>query len=199
MRRKRIRDIRYEELIEATVIAAHKHGYNTVTMAEIAKEAGSSAASISYYFGSKDGLMEATMRHLLQLLRKSLITGLAQAQSPRERLYAILDANFDDSLFTVPQCSLWIQFWASAPYSPRLSRIHRINRSRVRSHFRSELRQLLPDTEAEIARGAFQSYMDGVWLEAAQSDKPLDGKSARAAARGVADLLLKSAPVSSGQ
>lgn len=191
MGRKRIRDIRYEELIEATIIAVHKHGYNTVTMAEIAREADSTATSISYYFGSKEGLMEATMRHMLKRLKKSLIKGYAQAETPRERLYAILDANFDDSLFSVPQCSLWMQFWASAPYSPRLSRIHRINRSRVRSHFKSELRQLLPETEAEIARVALQSYMDGVWLEAAQSAVPLNSRAARLAAHGVADLILR--------
>jgi len=194
MKRKRIRDIRYEELIEATIIAVHKFGYHTVTMAEIAKEADASAASINYYFGSKEGLMEATMRHLLKKLQQALVKGYATAATPRERLYAILDANFDDTLFTVPQCSLWIQFWASAPYSPHLSRIHRINRSRVRSHFRYELRQLLPDTEAETARVALQCYMDGVWLEAAQSAEAPDSQAARQAARDVADLILKSAP-----
>lgn len=192
MGRKRIRDIRYEELIEATIIAVHKHGYNTVTMTEIASEAGSTAASISYYFGSKEGLMEATMRHLLQGLKKTLIAGYARANSPRDRLNAILDANFDDSLFTVQRCSIWMQFWASAPYSKRLSRIHRINRSRVRSHFRAELRQLLPAGEAETARIALQSYMDGIWLEAAQSASTLDGAAARLAARDVADLILQS-------
>jgi len=193
MKRKRIRDIRYEELIEATIIAVHKHGYNTVTMAEIAKEAGSSATSISYYFGSKEGLMEATMRHLLRRLKKLLIAGYTEAKTPRERLDAILDANFSDSFFTVEQCSIWMQFWASARYSRRLSRIHRINRSRVRSHFRAELRQLLPPAEVEIARIALQSYMDGVWLEAAQSGVPLDSAAAKQAARGVADLILRSA------
>jgi TetR/AcrR family transcriptional repressor of bet genes len=192
MGRKRIRDIRHEELIEATIAAVHARGYATVTMSEIAKRADSSAASISYYFGSKDGLMEATMRHLLQKLKKALITRLAQAHSPQERLYAILDANFDDSLFTVAQCSLWVQFWASAPYSPRLARLQQINRQRVQSNFRSELGKLLPPDQAEIARLALQSYMDGIWLDAAQSTTELDGAAMRKAARGVAALLLTS-------
>ena len=58
MGRKRIRDIRYEELIEATIIAVHKHGYNTITMAEIARETDSTATSNHNYFGTKEREME---------------------------------------------------------------------------------------------------------------------------------------------
>ncbi|MCI5095978.1 MAG: transcriptional regulator BetI [Rhodobacteraceae bacterium] len=192
MSRKRIRDIRHEEFVEATIIAVHERGYGVVTMAEIAREAGSSAASINYYFGSKEGLMEATMRHMLQILKQAMLQRYKMATSPRERLMAVLDANFDDQLFTIPQCSLWMQFWANAPYSKRLSRLHRINRARVRDHFRAELRSLVPDGQIETVRLALQNYMDGVWLEAAQSPVALDPIAARSEARRVADLLLNS-------
>lgn len=190
MGRKRIRDIRNEELIEATIVAVHKRGYGVVTMAEIAAEAGASAASINYYFGSKEGLMEATMRHLLRKLRHAMVEGYATATSPEARLYAVMDANFADDLFTVPQCSLWMQFWANAPYSNRLSRLHRINRARVRSHFLAELGRLLPPDRVETARQALQCYMDGVWLQAAQADAPVDPQQARRAAHRVVDLVL---------
>ncbi|CUH87228.1 transcriptional regulator BetI [Phaeobacter sp. CECT 5382] len=190
MGRKRIRDIRNEELIEATIVAVHERGYSVVTMAEIAREAGASAASINYYFGSKEGLMEATMRHLLRKLRHAMIEGYAKADTPKERLYAVMDANFSDALFTVPQCSIWMQFWANAPYSPRLSRLHRINRSRVSSHVRAELTNLLPADRVETARRALQCYMDGVWLQAAQSDDRLNPETARNDAHRVVDLTL---------
>ncbi|WIY23980.1 choline-binding transcriptional repressor BetI [Parasedimentitalea psychrophila] len=190
MSRKRIRDIRNEELIEATIVSVHRHGYGVVTMADIAREAGASAASINYYFGSKEGLMEATMRHLLRKLRTAMIAGYNTASSPTDRLHVVMDANFSDQLFTVEQCSIWMQFWASAPYSPHLARLHRVNRSRVRSHFRAELRQLLPAEGIETARQALQNYMDGAWLQAALSDQPLDAQQARSAARRVVDLVL---------
>ena len=83
-----------------------------------------------------------------------------------------------------------MQFWASAPYSPHLARLHRVNRSRVRSHFRAELRQLLPADGVETARQALQNYMDGAWLQAALSDQQLDPAQARSAARRVVDLVL---------
>ena len=102
-----------------------------------------------------------------------------------------MDANFADRLFTVEQCSIWMQFWASAPYSPRLTRLHRINRSRVRSHFLAELQELLPADQVEPARQALQCYMDGVWLQAAQSDVPLNPAAARLAAHRVVDLIIR--------
>lgn len=193
MAKRRIRDIRSEAMIAATVKTVHNRGYHAVTMAEIATEAGTSAASISYYFGSKEGLMEATMRHLLRLLQRAVLQRFAAAHSPKERLQAIVAANFDDSLFTVAQCSIWMQFWGSAPYTPRFARLHRINRARVRSHLCHELHALMAPDQAEVVRLALQSYMDGVWLQAAQADAPLDPKAARAAAASVVERLLTEA------
>ncbi|SHK05782.1 transcriptional regulator, TetR family [Shimia gijangensis] len=194
MSRKRIRDIRHDELIAATITAVHKHGFTGVTMSEIAQEAGATAASINYYFGSKENLMEATMRWVLQLLKDATLARYANAHSPEQRLMAVLDANFSDRLFTVEHCSVWVQFWSNAPYVPSLARLHRINRARVTSHFRAELRALLPEDQRETVREALQSYMDGVWLEATQSARPLDPAKTRADARRVAQLLLDAAP-----
>ncbi len=193
MARTRIRDIRHEELIHATVTAVHKRGYAAVTMAEIAREAGASAASINYYFGSKEKLMEATMRRMLTMLKKAQLERYATAKTPLDRLMAVIDANFSDRLFTLEQCAIWMQFWANAPYVDSLSRLQRINRARVTSHFRAELRSLLPDDRREIVREALQSYMDGVWLEAAQANEPLDPAAARAEARRFTQLMLDNA------
>ncbi|WP_299349906.1 transcriptional regulator BetI [uncultured Shimia sp.] len=192
MSRQRIRDIRHDELIDATIKAVHKHGYAAVTMTEIAREAGATAASINYYFGSKERLLGATMQHLLSLLRAAVLRRVAMAATPHERLMALLEANFDDSVYTTEQCSLWVQFWGSAPYVKSLARLHNINRQRVTSNFRAELRALLPEDRRETVREALQSYMDGVWLEATHSSQPLDAAAARDEARRVAQLLLDS-------
>ncbi|MBT4872542.1 MAG: transcriptional regulator BetI, partial [Marinovum sp.] len=136
MQRVKIRVIRNAEFIEATLQAVHKHGLGAVTMSEIAQQTGATAASINYYFGSKERLMEATMRHLLGLLRTAVVRNLTAADTPLDRLYATLDANFDDHLFTAEKCSVWVQFWSAAPYAPALARLQRLNRARVASHFR---------------------------------------------------------------
>ncbi|WP_171173803.1 transcriptional regulator BetI [Ruegeria sp. HKCCD8929] len=190
MTRRRIRDIRNDELIEAAIEAIHQKGFVTVTMAEIARTAGASAASINYYFGSKDQLMEKTMRRLMSLLRARLMAHLSGSETPRDRLLAIIDANFDDQLLTAQQCSVWVQFWANAPYAPRLARLHRINQRRVASHLRHELRQLVEPARQSALRASIQAYMDGVWIELAQRAGPVDAGHARQAAREVILTLL---------
>jgi len=165
----RIRDTRNEELTTAAIRAVHRHGYAHVTMTEIAREANASAASINYYFGTKEKLMEATMRRLLGILRTATRERLAAATTPKARLIALVEANFDDRLFTPAQCSLWVQFWSNAPYSDMLARLHRINRGRVHSHLQAEVKKLVPPEAADTVTATIQAYMDGVWLEAAQS------------------------------
>jgi TetR/AcrR family transcriptional repressor of bet genes len=190
MTRQRIRDIRNDELIEAAIHAVYEHGFAIVTMSEIAKRAGTSAASINYYFGSKEKLMEAVMLRLLGSLQNALLSRLAIAKTPRERLFATIDANFDANLFTPAQASVWVQFWAHAPYSPRLARLQNINRARVRSNLCSDLYQLQDKPSADITCQAMQAYIDGVWIEAAQSSTPIESVKARTEAARILNVLL---------
>lgn len=190
MGRKSIRDIRSEELIEATISAGHRLGFANITLADVAREADISPASVSYYFGSKDQLMIATMRKLLNVLRAAMLKRLAGEVLPHRRLRAMVEANFDDQLFRLEQCSIWMQFWAQAPYSPALSRLHHINRNRVRSNFRAELKQILPPEICEVARRAIQAYMDGVWLEVVQLAEPVNAGEYRAQALQFVEMIL---------
>ena len=92
-----------------------KKGFQNVTLSEIAAYASTTAASITYHFGSKENLLEATMRHLLELLRSEVINNLKEAKTSKQRLQAVLTANFSDSLFTKTHCNVWVQFWSAAP------------------------------------------------------------------------------------
>ncbi len=192
MARKQIRDVRHEELVQATISAVHENGFSGITLAEIARRADISPASINYYFGSKEQLMMAVMRKLMTTLRNCMLLRLSKANTPRERLFAMIEANFDDDLFTLEKCSTWMQFWGEAPYSPKLKRLHRINRNRVRSNFRSVLKSLIHEDLEEITRRSIQSYMDGIWIEAAQARRELDGEMARKEARKFVELILNS-------
>lgn len=191
MKRTRIRDIRHQEFIQAALGATHVRGFHAVTMADITAQVGATAASINYYFGSKERLMHDTMLFLLGLLRDENIRALSHATTPKERLRAIVEANFSDTLFTPEHCGFWVQFWSAAPYSPNLARLQNINRSRVRSHFRHELRHLTPPHTRETIRRLIQSYMDGVWVAVAQGERKVDPAHARQEARAMIDMVLR--------
>ena len=64
--------IRRSQLIHATLEAVDQVGMGDASIALIARLAGVSNGIISHYFQDKNGLLEATMRHLLSALSKAV-------------------------------------------------------------------------------------------------------------------------------
>ncbi|TGS59816.1 TetR family transcriptional regulator, partial [Mesorhizobium sp. M1C.F.Ca.ET.176.01.1.1] len=66
MPKKGVEPVRREQLIRATFQTIDEIGMADATVATIAKKAGLSSGIVAHYFGDKDGLLEATMRHVLR-------------------------------------------------------------------------------------------------------------------------------------
>ncbi|MGD1926078.1 MAG: choline-responsive transcriptional repressor BetI [Paracoccaceae bacterium] len=192
MRRQTIKELRRAELISAAISAIHQHGFADLTVSQIAKDAETSTGSIHYYFGGKEALLEATMRHLMTVLSATVRRRLRAAEDPRRRLNAMVVANFDEAFFSQETCTVWTQFWAYAPYNARLSRLQRMNKARVRSNLNHELRALVPDSVRDQVRFGIQSYMDGVWVHAAQASVAPTPETAQQDAAEFLSLLVDS-------
>ena len=192
MARKNIRELRQGELISAAISAIHRHGFADLTVSQIAKDAETSTGSIHYYFGGKEALLEATMRHLLHVLGQTVRRRLADAADPRQRLHAMVLANFDEAFFSQETCTVWTQFWAYARYNAGLSRLQVMNKARVRSNLNHALRQLVPQAVCDHMRFAIQSYMDGVWVHTAQAKQAPTPAMAQQDATEFLELLLGS-------
>lgn len=174
MGRKNIKLIRKQELIQASITAIYRHGFADLTVNQIAQDAETSTGSIHYYFGGKEALLEATMRHLLSRLHDAAVSRLSGLSQPTERLEAVVLANFDETFMSIETCRVWTQFWAYAPYHQGLSRLQKLNKARVRSNLAAELKQLFPEQSVNAMVGAVQAFMDGVWVQAAQSQHEPD-------------------------
>ena len=172
MTRQKIRAIRREELIHATIAAIYENGFADLTVAQIARDAEASTGSIHYYFGGKEALLEATMVHLLDLLHTAHRRHLSSAEGAKDRLHAVVQANFDDTFLTRETCRVWTQFWAFAPYHPGLARLHKLNRARVRSNVIHSMRSLVSEQDLNVKANAIQGYMDGVGSSSRSHRKP---------------------------
>jgi TetR/AcrR family transcriptional repressor of bet genes len=190
MAKLKIQDIRKQQFIEATIEAIHKHGYSELTVGQIAHEVGLSPGNIHYYFGGKNELLEATMRWLLRTLRVIGIRRMAAARTPRERVEALIDSNFDPALFTPANVVAWLHFWAEATHNPTLHRLQRINAARVRSNLLHPLKKMLPSDEAERVTTYVQAMMDGIWVQCAQTPGGLSAAEAGAIARDSFDGMI---------
>jgi len=143
--------LRRKALIDATISAIGERGSLDVTMSEIAGRAGVSSALAHHYFGAKDELLQATMRHLLSELGTDLRAALHMAATAHERVLAVIAVNFSDKQFRAETIAAWLAFYVEAQKSPAMRRLLRVYARRLHSNLMSGLSKLMPRAEADHA------------------------------------------------
>ncbi|HHX0700146.1 TPA: transcriptional regulator BetI, partial [Klebsiella pneumoniae] len=146
------------------------------TIAQIARRAGVSTGIISHYFKDKNGLLEATMRDITSQLRDAVLNRLHALPdgSASQRLQAIVGGNFDETQISSAAMKAWLAFWASSMHQPMLYRLQQVSSRRLLSNLVYEFRRELPREQAQEAGYGLAALIDGLWLRAALSGKPLD-------------------------
>ncbi|MEX6500456.1 transcriptional regulator BetI [Pseudomonas zhanjiangensis] len=187
--------IRRSQLIAATLEAVDQVGMSDASIAYIARLAGVSNGIISHYFRDKNGLLEATMRHLMQALSQASRARRAAIEddSPRAQLQAIIDSNFDETQVSGPAMKTWLAFWAASMHHPSLRRLQRINDHRLYSNLCGQFRRALPQPQARAAARGLAALIDGLWLRGALSGRSFDTQQAIRLAYDYLDLQLAKA------
>ena len=158
--------IRKAALINAAISTVGRAGSLDVTVAQIARAAGMSSALAHHYFGSKDELLSATMRHLLGEFAFAARRRLAEAGDPRSRVDAILAASFAPEQFSPAVISAWLAFYMQSIHDKAAARLLAIYLKRLEANLRHDLRPLVGNGAPALARG-IAAMIDGLWLHAA--------------------------------
>ena len=167
--------IRKAALINAAIAEIGRAGSLDVTVAQIARAAGMSPALAHHYFGSKEQIFLAAMRHILATYGKSVRKTLP-GNGPRGRLDAILNASFAPLNFRREVISAWLNFYALALLNKEAERLLRVYHCRLRSNLIVAL-EPLTDHPARIAE-TLGALIDGVYLRAVLTRGPTDGAAA---------------------
>ncbi|TNJ47441.1 transcriptional regulator BetI [Phaeobacter sp. B1627] len=138
-----------------------------VTVARIARRAGMSSGLAHHYFGSKEQMLIAAMRHIMADFSANVRDGQRKATDPRTRLEAILRANFAPHVFHPRKTSAWLSFYSLSQHQPDAGRLMRLYQRRLRSNLLFDLRKLSP--RAESIADTLAALIDGVYLRAALS------------------------------
>lgn len=93
-------------------------GYHRVRVADVAREAGTSPAAISYHFPTHAGLLDEALRHNVKLAFDRQVAGLGEIDDPSERLLHLIDLQLPDGLLLRREWSIWIQAWAESAVDP---------------------------------------------------------------------------------
>jgi len=159
--------IRREALIGAAIAEIGACGSLEVTVGKIARRAGVSSALAHHYFGAKDDLLLAAMRHLLVQLWQQGCAGLREGVTPRQRLSNLVRASFTDAQFAPETISAWLSFYVRAQSSPPAARLLNIYVRRLQSNLVFDLRQLMPAADVQGAARDIAALIDGIYLRQA--------------------------------
>lgn len=190
MQRAAIPSVRRRALIGAALQEIAESGSLEVTMARIAKRAGVSAALAHHYFGGKDDLILATMRHLLAEFRIEVVAALREAPTPRARLSAVIASSFGAEQFHHATISAWLTFYAWALSSPEAARLLTVYQRRLESNLVAALGALVSCSEARRIAAGLGAHIDGVYLREALNRRPSDPAAAIARIERFLDLEL---------
>lgn len=169
--------IRKAALVKATISEIGRTGSLDVTVSQIAKRAGMSSALAHHYFGSKEDMFLAAMRHVLTLYGAEVRGALAAAQGPQARLSAVLAASFSPGNFRREAVSAWLNFWVLAQSVPQAKRLLAVYQRRLRSNLLAGLRPLAGNRALQIAEG-LGALIDGLYLREVLKSGPPDSAAA---------------------
>ena len=117
--RKAARPVRRQQLIESTIAVLARKGYASLTVADVAREAGLSPGIVIFHFNSKDELLAAVLGALATEYRNHWEASMnAAGAAPADRLRALLLSDFDAEVFTREKLAAWVAFWGEIQGRP---------------------------------------------------------------------------------
>ena len=182
--------LRRRALIDAAIHAIGERGSLDVTMTDIAGRAGVSPALAHHYFGAKDALLFATMRHILSELGRDLRKAVAGLEGV-ERLRAVIAVNFSSKQFRPEIIAAWLAFYVEAQRTPALRRLLRVYARRLHSNLVFALKPLMSAAAAERTAEGIAALIDGLYIRRALKDGPPDAASAIALVEDYLSLRLE--------
>lgn len=188
-----IEKVRRRDLVEAAFQTFLEHGIGGATVARIGEQAGMSHGIVNYYFKSKDELLSAVIRHAFRLILREVVRRLRDAETPRQRISAIIAGNFSDQLFNRETAAAWISFYAEVATHPDFEHLQDMFYRRLHSNLIHALKQLTSSEEAERIALGISVWIDGLWLRCAMKRQGVERLAAIRAIEEYVDLALAQA------
>ncbi len=176
--------VRRDALVRATIAEIGRAGTLDVTVAQIARRAGMSSALAHHYFGGKEQIFLAAMRHILTIYGAEVRGALAAADDAEGRVRAVIRASFSEGSFRREVVSAWLHFYVLAQTVPEAARLLRVYQRRLRSNLAASLRPLVGARAVEVA-DRLGAMIDGVYLREALAGRAPDRRAAVALVEGI--------------
>jgi len=173
--RKASKEIRRQQLIEATIDSLAKRGYAETTMADVADGAGLSRGIVNFHFESKEKLLVATLQYMADEYADHWMAALEKAgPSAAAKLWALVAADFDRKITTKRKLAAWCAFWGEAKSRPTYQALCGARDARYQDIFEGLVTEMKAqagyDFEPKALTLALCAMMEGLWWRLMMSD-----------------------------
>lgn len=181
-------------IIDAVVDTVWQQGLSGTTLSNVALAAGVSQGSLVFHFGSKQGLLEATLRRLttdyMDIWRPALTLA-----DPKARIRALIGADFHPEICSTKLLALWFSFWGEAAPHPVYVEICDRPDAERRRAMEAAFGDYLTDSrhpDPQLLAQSVDAMTNGLWLQMHLSAGKLLPEAAMAQAMAHFDLLAPS-------
>ena len=164
------KEVRRQQLIDATIESIAKHGLSDSTMTTITQTAQLSHGIVNFHFRSKERLLIETIgfladEHHALWLKMYERTG----SSPKEKLSALVESNFHPSVCNRKKLTVWFAFYGEQKYRAAYrERCAGIDSDRIEetAHI---CRQIIEEgdydhVDPDMFGQSLEAFIDGLWL-----------------------------------
>lgn len=117
--RKATRQIRQQQLIEATITMLAQKGQTGLKLQDVAEAAGLSYGLVNFHFETKEKLLIETLRYMAAEYRANWQEAFGNAGDlPVRQLDALIQADFNEKIYTPTRLMAWCTFWGEAQSRP---------------------------------------------------------------------------------
>lgn len=165
-RRFATKEVRRQQLIEATLQVVAEKGVSGTTMTAVTGTAGLSTGIVSLHFNSKDNLLNSTLEYLaIEFRDRWKMVANNNAIGSAQKVWGIMETNFDPEICTPEKIRVWFAFFGEARYRGVYREIVK-SFDEERGDVLDELFEELgfPEEECDELTEAIESLADGLWL-----------------------------------
>lgn len=105
---------RRTHIIQAAYLAIYQRGYASVTLSDIAQEAGVAKGTLVYYFGSKEGLFKEVLQRFVRTITVATTRAIRQQDSTEGRLRVFVENQFYGLLNTRRFYTVYLDFLSAS-------------------------------------------------------------------------------------
>jgi TetR/AcrR family transcriptional repressor of bet genes len=169
-RRKFTKEVRRQQLINATIESISKRGFSDTTLSHVSKQAGLSQGIVNLHFTNKENLLIETLKFLSDDYRQAWQQELeAAGPTTTDKLRALLDADFLPSVCEKKKLAVWFAFQGEAKSRPTYRQICEDKDIDYKKIFAGYVQDLIREGNYQnidpmVVSEGMHSLCEGLWL-----------------------------------